>query len=76
MFQKKQKKPNFKYETANQVVYGNVVFQKLKEIKYGKKISLFIFLFVVVLGLILTLVFLIFHFAGSGNNLEQIISRG
>ncbi|AJR11946.1 30 kDa GTP-binding protein lepA [Mesomycoplasma dispar] len=75
MFKKKQKKPKFKYKTANQVVYGNVVLQKLKEIKYGKRVALIILLLVVVVGLILTLVFLIFYFAGSGNNLQEIVSR-
>ncbi|WP_404924371.1 hypothetical protein [Mesomycoplasma hyopneumoniae] len=76
MFRKKQKKPKFKYKTANQVIYGNVVLQKLKEIKYGKKIALFLLLFVLVVGLVLGLVFLIFYFADSGSNIEEIVSRG
>lgn len=75
MFKKKQKKGNFKYKTANQVIYGNVVLQKLKEIRYGKRIALFLLLFFAVVGLILIIIFIVFQFAGSGNNIQEVISR-
>ncbi|WP_337897266.1 hypothetical protein [Mesomycoplasma ovipneumoniae] len=75
MFKKKRKKGNFKYKTANQVIYGNVVLQKLKEIKHGKKIALFLLLFTLVAVLALIIIFIVFHFAGSGNNIQEVVSR-
>ncbi|MBG0730633.1 hypothetical protein [Mycoplasma sp. 'Moose RK'] len=75
MFKKKQKTPKPKYKFASEVVYGNVVLQKLKEIKQVKRFTFFFLLVTIIVGLALGLVFLVLYFAGNGQNIQEIISR-